>query len=596
MNTSKVKYPYFQIEEKRDFRELLLKAKEKYGNKLSFFEKDQSDKYQGITFSEFYDLVSYLGEGLINLGIESREKIALIGKNCRKWALSYLAITTSNFIVVPIDKELKDFEIELIIKRAKCKAVIFENKFFDIFNKIKLNNPELKFLISFDNDERINLSVDSLIEKGKVIIKISSKYSKVVIDPDEVTSILFTSGTTGIPKGVMLSQKNILSNIRQMRSLYLIDENDTFLSVLPLHHSYECTCGFLCQLDAGSAIAYAQSLKKIADNLRESQATIMLGVPLLFESFYKRIMEAGFYGIKGKIKFFVADLICSISEIFFRKNIRRKIFKKIHEKFGGKLARFISGGAALPKNVEKFFNKIGIILCQGYGITECSPLLSVNRIEKEKYLEYKLSSVGKIAEDVEIEIFDKDENGIGEIGAKGPNIMKGYYEDPESTKMAFKDEYFLTGDYGFIDKNGYLFISGRKKDVIITKNGKNVYPEEIEYFYNNSENIAEIVVKEGKDPDSGDPVIISIVRPNLENLAKNLNIEKEELEKPENLKKNENFIIEKIRKEIKENNKKLPSFKMIKYFYITYEEFEKTTTKKVKRFKIIQKGNIYSVY
>ncbi|MCX8058021.1 MAG: AMP-binding protein [Spirochaetes bacterium] len=597
MSFKKVNYDYFEIDELRDFRELISRAKEKYKTKLSFYEKDNNDNYVGISFEDFYNYISYLGEGLLSLkNINQRDKIALIGRNCRKWAISYLAITTSNFIVVPIDKELKDFEIDSIIRKANCKAIIFENKFFEILNNIQLNNPNLIYLIPFENDHRSEFSFDKLISLGIEKCKIDSIYNKININPNEVTSILFTSGTTGIPKGVMLSQKNILSNIRQMRSLYWIDENDTFLSVLPLHHSYECTCGFLCQIHSGSSIYYAQSLKKIADNLRESKATIMLGVPLLFESFYKRIIEVGFSGILGKIKYFIATLICDIFEGIFKKNIRRKVFKKIHDKFGGKLQRFISGGAALPKEVEKFFNKIGIILCQGYGITECSPLLSVNRIEKDKYLEYKISSVGKIASDVDIKIFDQDLNGIGEIGAKGPNIMLGYYDDPESTEKAFNEGYFLTGDYGFIDKEGFLFISGRKKDVIITKNGKNVYPEEIEYFYNNSEYISEIIVKEGKEPVTGDPVIISIIRPNFENFSKILNVPFEEIQRREILDKNINFIIEQIRKEIKENNKKLPPFKMIKYFYITFTEFERTTTKKVKRYKIIPKGPIYNVY
>jgi|YNPMSStandDraft_1061717.scaffolds.fasta_scaffold00013_60 long-chain acyl-CoA synthetase len=589
-------YPYFEIVEKRDFRDLLSSASEKFGEKLSFYEKDENDIYQGVSFKEFENLVSFLGEGLLSLNLNQRDKIALIGKNCRKWAISYLAITCSNFIVVPIDKELKDFEIESILRRAECKAIIFENKFYDVLKIIKDKFPDLIYLISFEKDEKKSLNIDDLISKGKEIYEKNSIYQKINLNPEEVTSILFTSGTTGVPKGVMLSQKNILSNIRQMRSLYWIDENDLFLSVLPLHHSYECTCGFLCQIDAGSAIAYAQSLKKIADNLYESKATIMLGVPLLFESFYRRIKEVGFSGVKGKIKFFIADFICKISEILFRKNIRRKVFKKIHDKFGGKLERFISGGAALPKEVEIFFNKIGIVLVQGYGITECSPLLSVNRINKTEYIGYKLSSVGKYAKDVEIKIFEPDDRGVGEIGAKGPNVMLGYYKDPESTKSVFCDGYFLTGDYGYVDKDGFIFISGRKKDIIITKNGKNVYPEEIEHFYTNSEIIVEIVVKEGKEPNTKEPTIIAVVRPNLENISKILNISFEEFSKPENILKYENEIVNLVRKEIKENNKKLPQFKMIRYFYLNYEEFEKTTTKKIKRFKVNLKGSIYNVY
>ncbi len=586
MIVTNYKYPLYPTVMKSDFREIVEDTAKEFPNKISFLEKDKDDVYKGITYKEFAERVKYLGEGLLQSGFKQRDKIGLIGKNCQKWAISYLAITTSNFVIIPLDKENKVNELKNIVVKSGLKAIIFDNKFADDMASIKSSVETLETLIPFEKIPQYPENFDSLIEKGKKYYGAANGlYDKVKINNKEVTSIIFTSGTTGRPKGVMLSQFNIVSNIYQMLQLHKISHNDVFLSFLPLHHAYECTCGFLCQVYIGSTIAYAKSLRTIADNLKEAKATMLLGVPLIFESFYKKIKELAFKGVKGAVVLNTAHIICTIAEkVFHKKEFRRKMFKAFHDKFGGNLRCFISGGAALKKDVGKFFTKLGVLTVQGYGITECSPLLAVNR---DKY--YKFTSAGMPSPGLDIVIIDRNAEGIGEIAVKGDNVMLGYYEEPELTNETFMDGYFLTGDWGYVDKNNFLYITGRKKNVIVTNNGKNIYPEEIEFLYLESKTIGGIVVK-SYDEGGPEEAISAIIYPNYEYLKETKGKTEEEL------KADKTLFIEDLKKEIIENNKKLASYKKIKYFYIIDEDFERTTTKKIKRFKIDVKDNFYSVF
>ena len=581
-------YPLYEIEERANFREMLDKTCEKYGNETSFFEKNDKNQYEGITFNEFRDRVKYLGEALFETGFVPHDKIALIGKNCRDWAIAYYAITSSGFVVVPIDKDIKETEINNIIEKAKVKGAIFENKYIEIFRKLSEKYSFLTALIPFNDEKGFKYSLSQMYDTGKkLILKGSNYYDNVTINPEDVTSIIFTSGTTGNPKGVMLSQKNITSNIVQMRQLIWIDNTMTFLSVLPLHHVYECTCGFLCQLHAGTKIAYAQSLKQIGENIKEAKVTNINVVPLLLEAFYNRLNEKINSNRSTKIKFKTALAICNFIELIVGKDkgrkIRRKVFKEIHDAFGGRLDLFISGGAAVKPEISRFFRGIGFRVIQGYGITECSPFLAGNRDRA-----FKDGAAGMPSPGCDIEILDKDENGIGEIAVKGPNVMMGYYEEPELTEKAFYNGYFLTGDYGYLDKDNFLYIAGRKKDIIVTKNGKNIYPEEVESYYSDSDIVKEIVVKSGKNPENMEEVIIAYIYPNYERLSELLNKNEEDIKDEE--------IMPLLLQEIRENNKKISNFKRIRYFVIHHDEFEKTTTKKIKRFLIKDEGNKISVY
>ena len=586
MSSLRANYPLNIVDQPRDFREMLDKTVARYPDKISFLEKNEAGLFAGITFKEFRLQVEQLSEGLFELGLKRRDKVAIMGNNCRKWAISYYAITSVDMIAVPIDRELKPIEVENIADKAGISAAIFDGKFRDVFLNIKKGLSSLHTLIAFDKDEHIKHDVSQVGQQGREALnKNFRRYAETVCDPDLVTSLIFTSGTTGVPKGVMLSQKNIITNIVQMLQLHKIEPADVFLSVLPLHHAYECTCGFLCQVHVGSTIAYARNLKTISENLAEVKTTIMLGVPLLFETFYRRINTSAFSGFTGKLKYAVASGTCMFFRRFLGIDFRRKVFKQLHDKFGGNLKRFISGGAALKPEIGKFFDSLGIQTVQGYGITECGPLLAVNRDQYDRH-----GSVGFVAPGVNVKIFDKNIEGVGEIGVKGDNIMLGYYEEPGLTDEVYEDGYFLTGDYGYFDKDKFLFITGRKKNIIVTKNGKNVYPEEIEFLYSSSRIISDIVVVAGKDPRSGDETIAAVVYPNLEYAAEILGVTESEVfeRQPD--------IVASIREEIRENNRLLSHMKRIHFFSLKHEEMEKTTKKTIKRFKIHTDAPLISVY
>lgn len=382
--------------------------------------------------------------------------------------------------------------------------------------------------------------------------------------------LLFTSGTTETAKAVMLSHKNIAENLMGMCSMLYIDEKDTFLSVLPIHHTYECTCGFLCQIYRGCTVAYCEGLRHIVKNLKESKATMMLGVPLIFESMYRQIMNQAIKS-KGEKKIKFAIKLCNIlSKIGI--DIRKKIFKQIHEALGGHIRLFISGAAGIDPQIAKGFRELGISLVQGYGLTECAPIVALNRD-----IYYKDEAAGLPLPDLQVEIDNPDEDGIGEIKCKGSSVMLGYYENPEATAEAIRDGWFYTGDSGFFDEDGFLHITGRKKNVIITGNGKNVFPEEIETLLNRSPYIKESLVY-GKGQSDGDTVICAKIVPDIDKIKD---------DKENNLIPDES--VEKIiEKEVKDVNKTLISYKHIKEFTVQEEEFIKTTTKKIKRHEVLK--------
>jgi len=423
--------------------------------------------------------------------------------------------------------------------------------------------------MDLDEDEDGFLSFRKLLDKGAAMVKDGDRnFIDAKIDENALASLLFTSGTTENSKAVMLSHKNICSNLIAMCQMVYIDDKDTFLSVLPLHHTYECTCGFLCQIYRGSTIAYCEGLRHIVKNLRESKTTVMLGVPLIFESIYRQIWHHASKdpGMARKLK-----LGIKISNLLKKVNIdiTKKLFAVIHENFGGHLRLFISGAAGIDPMVAKGFRDIGIKLIQGYGLTECSPILAVNRD-----VDFKDDAAGIPMPNVEIRIDSPNKEGVGEIIAKGPNVMLGYFENPEANKHAFKDGWFFTGDLGYIDNDGFLHITGRKKDVIVTKNGKNIYPEEIEKLLNRSPYIKESLVYGKTDKTDGDVVVSAVIVPDMDYI-------KEEFSK-KTLSQEEIYSL--ISKEVKAVNKSLVTYKYIKDFTLRETEFAKTTTKKIKRY------------
>ena len=554
----------------KDLRDMLISSVELYGDKAAFLAKKKNHPdYFPITYKQYKSDVDAMGTALCHLGLKGG-KIALIGENRYDWSTSYLAIVNGTGIVVPLDKELPQNEIETLIDRSKADAIIYSGSVGEKIEGLIRKSTSLRYFISMDQeqDQENILSYQLLLEKGHRLLKEGNRdFLDAVIDTDVMNMLLFTSGTTEMAKAVMLSHKNISENLMNMCSMLYIDERDVFLSVLPIHHTYECTCGFLCQLYRGSTIAYCEGLRHIVKNVKESKCTVMLGVPLIFESMYRQIMNQAVKQKGKKAIKFAIGLSNALRAVHI--DIRQKLFKQIHEALGGDIRLFISGAAGIDPQVAKGFREIGFNLVQGYGLTECAPIVALNRD-----VNYKDDAAGLPLPNLQVETHEPDEDGIGEIKCKGSSVMLGYYENPEATGKVIRDGWFYTGDLGFIDREGFVHITGRKKNVIITGNGKNVFPEEIETILNRSPYVKESLVY-GKGNSDGDTVICVRIVPETEKI----NEEIEQGTAPGAT------VEEIIGHEIKKVNQQLVSYKHIKNFALQEEEFIKTTTKKIKRFE-----------
>lgn len=566
----------YEAEEVANFRELVNRSAEKYPNNVAYkFKRNLGKPNQVIiekTYKEVKEEIEALGTMLLNMGLENK-KVALIGNNRYEWCESYFAVTTSNMIVVPLDKALPNQEIKSLIERSQADAVIYENKYSEVFNSLREeNNETLKYYINMDLKQNENgvLSFTKLIEDGKELLnKGDKKYSQVKIDNEKMSILIFTSGTTNTSKGVMLSQKNITSNILAMAKMSKMYPDDVLLSFLPLHHTFECTITFLYGYYSGATVAFCDGLKYIAKNLQEYKISVFVAVPLVLETIYKKIQK----GIKDQGKEKIVNTMSKIANFLlkFHIDIRRKVFKSVLDQLGGNLRIAYFGAASMDKNVIKGYNNFGIDTVQGYGLTETSPLLAA---ETDK--EHCPGSVGMAPFNVQLKLEDVDEKGVGEIVAKGPNIMLGYYENPEATKAVMKDGWFHTGDLGYYDKDGYLYITGRKKEIIVLKNGENVYPSEIEFLVNKLPYVTESIVFP-RENTKGE-IAIGVKAVYDKDLIKEKFGEKTEAE-----------YKKLVWEDIKEINQRLSQFKKIKELIITTEALEKTTTQKIKRFKEIEK-------
>lgn len=558
----------YEVRPIKDLKDMLYSSVEIYGDKAAFLSKPKgSSEYVPISYNQYKSDVNAMGTAFIDLGLKN-QRIALIGENRYEWSISYLSTVNGTGVVVPLDKELPANEIELLLERSGAIAIIYSESIKDKIEPLAPKATSLQYFISMDKeeDEGKFLSFHRLLQKGHELLKEGNReFVDAQIDVEAMNMLLFTSGTTDTAKAVMLSHKNIAENLMGMCSMLYIDEKDIFLSILPIHHTYECTCGFLCQLYRGCTIAYCEGLRHIVKNLKESKTTIMLGVPLVFESMYRQIMHQAVKA-KGEKKIrFAIKLSNSLRKIGI--DIRAKLFKQIHEGLGGHMRLFISGAAAIDPQIAKGFRELGISLVQGYGLTECSPIVALNR---DKF--YKDEAAGLPMPNLQLEIDNPDEDGIGEIKCTGPSVMLGYYENPEATAEVIKDGWFYTGDSGFIDEDGFVHITGRKKNVIITGNGKNVFPEEIETLLNRSLYIKESLVY-GKGQSDGDTVICAKIVPDIDKIKE---------DKEQNQIKDE--PVEKIiENEVKNINRAMTNYKHVKEITLQEEEFIKTTTKKIKR-------------
>lgn len=557
-----------EIEKFTDLKDMLNKTVEKFGDKPAYvFKTEEDGKLRELTYNEFKSDVDGLGTALINLGLKDK-RIAVIGNNRYEWAVSYLAVTNGTGIVVPLDKALPNNEIESLIMRSEVEAIIYTSKYDEIMEELKdKKNTNLKYFISMDLEESTNgiISFRKLIEKGKKQIEDGDrKFLDAVINPDIMGIMLFTSGTTSQSKAVMLSHKNIVSDLMDISLVVYIDENDRFLSFLPLHHTFECTAGFLFPISRGSSIAFSEGIRHIGDNIKEFEITIMVSVPLLYEGMCKKVMKS--IEKQGKLKTVNVGMKISNGLLKIGLDVRNKLFKQIHENLGPKLRLLVAGGAALDPETEKIFNGLGITMYQGYGLTETSPVIAV---EDDKYR--RNGSIGKALPNLDVKIKDANEEGIGELLVKGPTVMLGYYQNEEATKETIDEDGWLnTGDLAKIDKDGFIFITGRKKYVIVLKNGKNVYPEELEILINKIAGVTESFVY-GKEEEDGDYKVSAKIVYDKEIMKDVYGIE------------DKDEIKEKLWQEIKRINKTMPTYKYIKEISVTDEEFIKTTTKKIKR-------------
>lgn len=550
-------------------QDMVLQSSAKYNSGLAL-EDLTNTQISRLNYTELLDNILRFGAALKSLGINERAHIAIIGENRVQWALSYLTIMCFNFVAVPIDKNLTENEILNIIHESDAEAIIFTENFASLFEEHKVSLKKLKHYICMDNFKSGSgfMKMKNLIDENEPV----NKNDLPKINPDELAEIIFTSGSLGRAKGVMLSQKNISSNLTAMVKMLFIFPEDRFLSVLPMHHTYECTCGMLCPLYCGASVHYARSLKTVVDDIQKVKATILLGVPLLYDKMFKRISKA----IKeDKVKSVVVPALVKITDLagkFGANDLKKKIFKEIHNKFGGHIRIFIAGGAAPDPLVAKGLREFGFNFIQGYGLTETSPILTLNRLDF-----FKDNAAGIPLPGIEIKINNPDENGSGEIWAKGDSVMLGYYKNEKFTKDVFSDGWFKTGDIGYFDEEGFLHINGRMKNVIISRSGKNVFPEEIEDILNRSPFILESIVY-GEEDSKHDEVIAAQIVVDAEAFIEFSNTKGFEI--------NVEMINEIIDNEIKECNKQLAAYKRITKFHIRDNEFEKTTTQKIKRYLI----------
>jgi len=559
----------YQVPKILSIQDMIIQSAKKFGSKIAL-EDLNNTPINKVTYRELLDNILKFGSALRNLGIKERTHIAVIGENRVQWAITYLTAMSFNYVIVPIDRNLTTNEIMNIMHESDSEVIVFSGSYAGIIAEGKSSLKKMKYFICMDetSEDKDFYIMPKLIKQAQEVS--IDELPKVV--PEDLAEIIFTSGSLGRAKGVMLSQKNLASNLMDMVSMILIDEKDRFLSVLPMHHTYECTCGLLCPLYCGASAHYARSLKTVVDDIQTVKATILLGVPLLYDKMFRRIVKT----IKeNKVKSFIVPPLVKLTNLFSLAGlpaIKKKVFSELHHKFGGAIRIFIAGGAAPDPLVAKGLREFGFTFIQGYGLTETSPILALNRLD-----DFKDDAAGLVLPSVDVKINNPDENGSGEIWAKGPSVMLGYYKNEKATSEAFEDGWFKTGDIGFFDEDGFLHINGRKKNVIIPRGGKNVFPEEIEDILNRSPFILESLVFGEKDAKQ-DEIIAAQIVADAEAFIEYSETHNENIT---------NELIHRIiQQEVEKTNKQLAPHKQIKKFYIREKEFEKTTTQKIKRYLV----------
>ena len=563
----------------KTIKEIFIRSMKEYPNETLILQKpNHKEPYKEITYKEFGEDVVAFGSKLIKM-LPKDSKIVIVSETTYGWYVSYMTALCGAGIAVPVDKELPDNELENVINRAKATAVIYSEKKKESIKKIENSLPTVKYFIEMDSDDYIvdkHMGMNYLIKEGKEILATGdTSFMDIEIDPEEFKVLIFTSGTTSKSKGVMICNRNLAENVNAVSAFVKLYPSDRLFSVLPLHHTYESTIGFLLPFAVGASVAICEGLRYIVPNLQESKPTAMLAVPLLIESLYKKINET----IKKSKKEHLVNSMIHITNLLKNVNvdIKRKVFKEILDNLGGNIRIIVSAAAPIDAKVGKWVEDIGIKFLQGYGLTETAPIAALT----PEYEASRYASTGLAVKDTDIKVSNPNENGEGELLIKGPTVMLGYYEDEEATAEVMQDGYFCSGDIGRIDEDGFIYITGRSKNVIVTQNGKNIYPEEIELLLGDIPEISECMVygkKESEDAHDKELIITARIIPNYEKIEElhGKDLSEEEIQKI-------------IWNKVKEVNKKLTSYKAVKKIEIKKDEFEKTTTMKIKRYAEINK-------
>jgi long-chain acyl-CoA synthetase len=548
-----------------DCRELVKTSAKKYGLKTAFkYKKD--GKLVEKTYIDFDKDIDALGTSLYSLGLKG-SYISIIAENRYEWGVSYFSIINGTGVGVPLDKYLPANEVENLVSRGRVEAIFYSQTYQDMMVEFTKKETTLKYYICMDDielpDDSRFLSMSSLTRKGTELVEQGDKsFIDANIDREEMSILLFTSGTTMASKGVMLSHKNIASNVSSVSALMEVYPTDVHLSLLPLHHTFENTIGLMFMLLMGVTISYSEGTRHLAQNIREFNVSILVGVPAIFEAIYSRVMD----GIEKQGKMGLIKTMKKISNFLLKLGIdvRRKIFHPVLDKLGPDLRLMVSGAAPISAEILSGFQSFGITFLQGYGLTETSPVISATT-----YFHNVHGTIGIPVKDVEVTIDAPDENGIGEILARGDNVMLGYFENPEETNKVMEDDgWFRTGDLGVIDERGYLKITGRAKSMIVFTNGKKAFPEEYEILLNLIPGVKESFVWGNKAPDGDIQVCAKLV------------IDKEYFEQKGYTKEQ---IGDEIEAAIKSINKGIPQYKILRYFVLSHEELIKTTKLSIKR-------------
>lgn len=556
----------------RNIKELLYNSAKLYKNNIAFTSKIKNEEnkieYINHTYEDLLNDINAFGSSLYKLGLKNK-RVAVIGHNSYEWAVAHLSNLLGGIVSVPLDKGLQLGELENSLIRSEVEAIVFDEKISELIETIaKSGKTNIKHFICTSKTTEYLYFYD-LLEQGKSEIQHGYKeFINAKIDSYKMSILLFTSGTTSLSKAVMLNQFGIATNIYDMLLVEEFFDTDVNIAFLPFHHIFGST-GMLVMLVSGMKTVFPDGLRYIKQNLAEYKVSVFVGVPILIEKMYSTVQKE--LEKMGKLK--LVNFMIGVSNFLlkFKIDIRRKLFKQIIDALGGGMRFIISGGAPLDKKISKWFNSIGIKLVQGYGLTETSPVIAA---EYDNNISY--GSVGKKMQSLNVDIINKDTNGIGEIIVKGPSVMLGYYNNKDLTNEVLKNGWFHTGDLGYIDANGFLFITGRKKDMIVLKNGKKVFPEELEILVNSLEEVEESFVYGAPSLEDKNDVKISVKIVYNENTFKTSKL-------------NEAEFHDLLWNKIKDINKTLPKYKYIKDMTLTNEPLIKTSTNKVKRHEELKK-------